>query len=166
MLKEEDQRKVRQELKATRKAAEEEAVQKEKEMEEIKKIEMREKDILGKGKAKVQEASSRCEEVGETDPKIPIMDAIPLKAIRPTSDPAHEKSTHLGQVTIKKTWDEILKQQGYKRKKQSASRGSVKLPRGYTKHMVHEFLERKAAKEKEKQKKVAQNPPPPGFHPD
>ena len=72
---------------------------------------------------------------------------------------------YLGQAAAEKTWNEILSEHGYKPKKQSSSSKMGKVPRGYTKQMLREFLDKQKMEENEQLGKTVQPSPPPASGP-
>ena len=148
MEKEETQRKAQRELEAVRRARDENTTQ-----------------VEEKGKAKSQKTPTPHEQAKDTSQQVPIMNAIPLSTMLPARSSHIGVTPYPGQAAAEKTWNEILTQHGYKPKKQSSSSKIGKAPRGYTKQMFREFLDKKKAEEKEQLEKVTQTSPPPGPGP-
>ena len=129
-------------------------------------LKKKEKDKVEKEIAKSQETPTHHEQVKDTSFQVPVMDVIPLSIVLPARSSDVGETTYLGQAAAEKAWNEILTQHGYKPKKQSTSSDTRKVPRGFTKQMVRDFRDRKAAEEKEQQEKVAQTPPSPSPGPE
>ena len=91
------------------------------------------------------------------------MDAIPLSTMQPAKSSRTGEVLYPGKADAEKIWNEILTKHGHQPKKQTSSTETGKAPRGYTKQMVRDFLDRKKAEEKEKL--ATQVPPPPAPGP-
>ena len=140
--KEETQKKAQQELEAVRRAKEKNATQ-----------------VEGKEKTKPQKVPISREPTKVPSQWILIMNAIPLSTMHPTKSSHTGEVSYPGKADAEKLWNEILTKHGHQPKKQAASSEAGKAPRGYTKQMVRDFLDRKKAEEKEEQ--ATQVPPPP-----
>ena len=92
------------------------------------------------------------------------MNAIPLSTVLPAKSPHIREVSHPGKAEGERLWNEILTKHGHKPKKQTSSLETGKVPRGYTKQMVQDFIERKKAEEKEEL--ATQVPPPPAPGPE
>ena len=153
--KEEAQKKAQRELEAVKRAGKESATQ----------IEKKGEGRVRKERAKSQETPTTHEQAKDISQQVPIMNAIPLSTIFPARSSHIGVTPYPGQAVAEKTWNEILTEHGYKPKKQSSSSEIGKAPRGYTKKMFHEFLDKKKAEEKEQLERVTQTSPPPGPSP-
>ena len=91
------------------------------------------------------------------------MNAIPLSTMLPTKSPHIREVSHPGKAEAERLWNEILTKHGHKPKKQTSSSEMGKVPRGYMKQMVRDFIEKKKAEEKEEL--VTQVPLPPAPSP-
>ena len=134
LAKEETQRKAQLELEAVRKARDKDAAQ-----------------VEGKGKAETQKAPTSHKQVKVPHRQVPIMDAIPLSTMHPAKSSHTGEVSYRGKAEAERIWNEILTKHGHQPKKQTASTEMGKAPRGYTKQMVRDFVDRKKAEEKEKQ---------------
>ena len=122
-------------------------------------------DKVRKNSAKSQKTPVPHEQAKETSRQALIMNVIPLSTMPPAKSSHTGDASYPGKENAEKLWNEILTKHGHQPKKQTSSAEMEKAPRGYTKQMVHDFIDRKKAEEKAKLEKVNQASPPPATGP-